>query len=470
MVNPSAVGITIILVFSLLLILLFAVTGHLFANPYGIILILLITIILLSLFMLLAYYNTWWPFTVGGTHNNTVLYISIGVLIISVLLFFVFLFIAKRHSHTVAHVTHYVEHKEIPREVPLNEQPLNELPLGESAEVPVNYEQEIPRTERAEIPRERAEVPPQVLPRQVLQRERMELLTEEIRRTEQMSAVERLALENQLQREDINQNINLQRGSGREIVARDQILSQELKQRNINQDVAEEGVEMARLKDLEATRALRSMYPSREMFGPGGAEDVINNVGNIPANIQDERRLQEMTSERPLVTGEIIRKQDKIIEKNQPEEKQLQQINRERAEQIRNEQARNEQLRIQQMRNEQLRIQQMRNEQMRNERGGENNPLLERMNQRNYEERYPERVEPETEELEQEEVRPETEETPSEIAEPETAEQPEITEGGEGVEEGGGLLSDLESEGSELESEVGPELESGLEEGAEVAE
>jgi len=57
---------------------------------------------------------------------------------------------------------------------------------------------------------------------------------------------------------------------------------------------------MAQLKELESRRALRSMMPSREMFGPGGAEEVITGVRGVPAESR-EIPIEESEREEPMI-------------------------------------------------------------------------------------------------------------------------------------------------------------------------
>lgn len=399
MVNPSVIGITAILIFMVLLILIFALTGHLFANPYGILLILLITIMLISGFLLLAYLNTWWPYSaIDKSRNNIILGISVGVLIISTILFIIFLYQAVKHNRS--RYVHYVHHQV----VHVHEEPIREP-------------EPFPRQEPERVPEGEPEVPIRQVPiRQVPMRQE---LTNQQRQLMERSEVERLALENELQ----EQATGLEPGSGLKLAARDQILSEELEQKNIRQDIAEEGVEMAQLKQLEATRALRSLYPSREMFGPGGAEDVITGAvrSNIPIEPSTQQELQRITSGRELTTREQRREP-----RREPIDKQR--INE-------------------------------RNEQMRNERGSEYNPLL-----------RPRVAEPESAEFEREpEVRREEERVPSEEAEiPESFEKEPPGETGVGEESETGL-ADLEGGGDEGGG-LFSELESGLEEGGEGLE
>lgn len=234
-----------ILVFIIILILIFAFTGHLRDNPHGILIILLIGVLLFSGYMILAYYKQWWPYSTSpNNYNNIILYFTLGIMVITALILAYVIYLAfKHHKQKQMYVIHKTK-----------------------SESDLNKQENITQYETK-----------QSMDNEGLERE----------------AIERLALEHQLQEE----GSNLEKGSNIKIATREKILAEELENKNISQDVAEEGIEMAALKELEATRALRSELPSVQMFGEEGTEDLINGVRTIPSELKPEIK-RELAKER----------------------------------------------------------------------------------------------------------------------------------------------------------------------------
>ena len=274
MVNPSIIGITSILVFILLLIILFGATGHLTRNPYAIGFLILIGIILLMGFSILAYFNDWWPYKTDSVsnpnpndnekYNKNVLYISIAIMVLSVILLFILLYLAGDHEKK--------EEMTILREIEMGEITPEEVRMEEKSLPPkerkVIQEKLIETEEMKEA--EAGELGPKAA-------EEAEIVSEE--RGEgiqglQQSEIERLALENELQQT----GTGLEEGSGIKIEEEKALLAQEIQQGNVNPNMAERSAEEAQLKDLEAEKAVKTMLPSRTMFGPKGSEEVMEGV------------------------------------------------------------------------------------------------------------------------------------------------------------------------------------------------
>ena len=271
MTNPSVIGITSILVFILLLILIFALTGHLADNPYGIIIILLIGIILISGFMIISYYKLWWPYRKTNSSsnnnnsdsnkkfNNIVVCISIAVLVITVIIFVIVLYYAIKH-HKNNHKYYEIHHHKFVN----NENHENQVP--NEINEPVEVSKDVNMQPDEHITDKPGEEP---------------MNKDEFDR----SQIEHLALENKLQEEDTG----LEKGSGINVALKDQMLINDLRQKKIRQVTVEEGMEIAKLKEIESRKALQTMYPSRTMFGPGGSEDIINRTSRSLRNENSDK-------------------------------------------------------------------------------------------------------------------------------------------------------------------------------------
>jgi len=426
-----------ILLFIIILILIFAFTGHLRDNPHGILIIFLIGVLLFSGYMILAYYKQWWPYSISpNNHNNIILYITLIVMVITALILAYVIYLAFKH-HKERQNQMYIIHKTV-SEPELAEPGLNDSNQNIVTEQPEEFESNIAREEF-----------------ETDQNKNKEGLERE--------AIERLALEHQLQEE----GGDLEKGSGIKIATREKILAEELEKKNISQDVAEEGVETAALKELEATGALRSELPSVQMFGEGGAEDLINGVRTIPSELKPEikaeisrERIENQRRERGSdFSEERFQRSEQGSEGSEQTENQRRDQGSERSEQSM-------------------------------ERRFELERIMDRRRERKREEaRTKKENEVGTKEAEKSEESEGTEKGTEEgVAE--TEKGAEGMEEGEGTingfeseaesaepSEGGGLLSEIESKaesaGSEIESgaeEIAPELESGAEEAGEVAE
>lgn len=251
MVDPSVIGFTSILVFIVILVLIFSAAGPLLTNPYGILLVLDLGVLLVGGFMILSYIKKWWPYRDSDDeddkrYNDIILYITIGGIVVFGILFVVLLVLSLKHSR---------EQERILYNVPTAERVPEEAPEG-SPEIPSE-----PDVEGSEIRKEEqvSEEP---------EKQRPEEVSSE---TEERQTIERLALENQLQKE----GAELSEGTETRIKARDILLSEELQKGEIKQATEEEALKEAELKERAAQEALRTLLPSVTMFGPGGSEELI---------------------------------------------------------------------------------------------------------------------------------------------------------------------------------------------------
>lgn len=285
MVSVPVIIIVSILVFVILLILFFALTGHLHANPHIILIIILSGILLFSGYLILSYYKKWWPYrnsviSSDQTFNNVILYITLGITVVTSLILVWIVYLAFKH------------HKE---------NKLGYLIRNENVESE-KYLSDI-------------EANPEIQEEQLVQQEEMSQGDVGLEKAE----IERLALENQLQEE----GANLEDRTKLEIAKRDK----ELERKNISEEVIEEGVKLAELKEIASTRALRSTLPSREMFGRGGSEDIINRLNTVPKQLEPEinKEMESINRRKLSISKRSNKPKENREEQEQQEEEQEQQ-------------------------------------------------------------------------------------------------------------------------------------------------
>lgn len=284
MVNVPAIIIGSILVFIILLILIFALTGHLHTNPHIILIIILVGILLFTGYLIAAYYKKWWPYRniltpSDQNFNNVILYITLIVIVITSFVLAWVIFLAFKH-HKENKLRYLIPEKPAIQNEPVPEK-LSDIELS-----------------------------PDIEEEQLVQEEEMGQGDVGLEKAE----IERLALENQLETE----GAHLEKGSNLEI-ARE---IKKLEQKNISEDIIEEGEKLAALKEIEANRALRSTLPSREMFGEGGSEDIINRMGTVPKQLEPEveEEMELLKSERAKIrTGQRMERiKTKSKQRNEP--------------------------------------------------------------------------------------------------------------------------------------------------------
>jgi len=281
MVNVPAIIIGSILVFIILLILIFAFTGHLHSNPHIILIIILIGILLFAGYLILAYYKKWWPYRniltpSNQTFNNVVLYITLAVIVITSLILAWIIYLAFKH-HKENKFMYITQNKQLPVSEKEYDNETNPIIEEETKEDKMKED----KMKEGDVGLEKAEI-------------------------------ERLALENQLQEE----GSYLENGSNLEIERK----IEELKQKNISQNIFEEGEELAALKEIEANRALSSTLPSREMFSEGGVDDVINRMRTVPEQLEPEvKEEMELMREEKLLRTEHKTGKSKEESKKQKE-------------------------------------------------------------------------------------------------------------------------------------------------------
>ncbi len=258
MVDPTVVGVSTIFIFILILIVIFAFSGHLTGNPYTIFEILIITVVLLSAFFVIAYFREWTPYRSTNInnpnadsnrrYNNILLSISVGILVLFSVIFVIVLFLGIRH-----HKQKPMYYHELPTEQDMSEQ---KTQVQDIKEAELRSEESMGKTPE----------------------EGLEQSEESIGKTPEegleQSEIERLALENELQ----ESSADLEKGSDVRVIARDELLKKELEEKDIRQDVVEEGEKRAELKELEASRAVRTLLPSVTMFGPEGSDQLIEGI------------------------------------------------------------------------------------------------------------------------------------------------------------------------------------------------
>jgi len=311
MVNPSLIGFVSILIFIVLLILIFALTGHLSENPYGILIIILIAVILIAGFMILAYYKQWWPYRTVSINNpnpvsnqnfnKIVLYISLGVLVITGILFVIVLYHYMKYEKTKNLYEvgqRYVYNREIqtfpPKKIirseihPINQRTeLNQDIISGGDELKGN-----------------------------------EIRDKELLKQEEERRIERLALENKLQEEDTG----LEKGSKLRILSQDRLLDEELERKNIDQNILNEALERAKLKELASKRSLQSIAPSREMFGPGGSEEII-----MGTNFKSNKQLEKipLKEKEGMFFSPLDKQEEREVLKQELEQRNIERENRE---------------------------------------------------------------------------------------------------------------------------------------------
>ena len=286
MVNPSIVGIPAILIFIILIILLFTATGHVSNHRYVIFIILLLGLMLLSGFFVLAFSGKWWPYRSGGDpesdrrFNNTILFISLGVLILSTIFFFILLFITlkddkdKIKSDVTLHEIQSAQSeekikpddlvKDSDSEIPSDDIGSNGLDTEEFERLALEHELEETGLGGEGI-KEKGEGIEEIKRREK-DIEGTERREESIEETE-IEGIKRLVLEQELEREQEQGGTRLEPETAKKIFMKEEILELELEKGTISQKILKEGEEAAMLKNIEAERALKTPLPSWTMFG-----------------------------------------------------------------------------------------------------------------------------------------------------------------------------------------------------------